>query len=147
MQIAHGEGKRHVCDVCGYAASNEAYLRTHKRRMHSAGGDPRREKRRFECRYCDYHHWMKVVRDEHEKGQHLKLKDQECPQCEFKTAYRGQLNSHILRQHLSTGIPKDFRCTEAGCTYKGVSTNHVLSHLKKVHKKGRECPQCDFVSK
>ena len=76
MQIAHGEGKRHVCDVCGYAASNEAYIRTHKRRMHSAGGDPRREKRRFECRYCDYHHWMKVVRDEHEKGQHLKLKDQ-----------------------------------------------------------------------
>ena len=78
MQIAHGEGKRHVCDVCGYAASNEAYLRTHKRRMHSAGGDPRREKRRFECRYCDYHHWMKVVRDEHEKGQHLHLKDQGC---------------------------------------------------------------------
>ena len=146
IEIAHGEGKKYVCSICGYAVSNKTYMNTHVQRMHGTG-DPRREKKRFECRYCDYHHWMKVVRDEHEKGQHLKLKDQECPQCEFKTDYMGQLNSHILRQHLSTGMPKDFRCTEPGCLYKGVSTNHVLSHLKKVHKKGRECPQCDFVSK
>ena len=62
-----------MCSICGYAVSNKTYMNTHVQRMHGTG-DPRRERKRFECRYCDYHHWMKVVRDEHEKGQHLKLR-------------------------------------------------------------------------
>ena len=77
----------------------------------------------------------------HVKQVHLKLKDHECQQCDFKSSTNSDLKIHVKHVHLKL---KYVECQQ--CNYKCSSNGSLKMHVKRVHLKikDHECKQCDY---
>ena len=52
MDGIHKKIKKHVCEMCGFAATQKSNIRSHKKNVHSLGSQKTDE--RFECEECNY---------------------------------------------------------------------------------------------
>ena len=97
--------------------------------------------KRFQCPQCDYKVAYKYNLKPHIKAIHSKIIDQECDQCDFKTALPEHLTRHMRQVHRKI---KTNRCTQ--CDFVAAEASSILSHVKAVHTgtKDKECQHCDY---
>ena len=72
-----------------------------------------------------------------------KIKDYECPDCDYKCSRNSHLQKHIKAVHDKI---KDHECPHSDCDFKSSSKGGLQEHIKAVHDgiKDYECPDCDF---
>ncbi|KAH7878696.1 uncharacterized protein C8R40DRAFT_1090767 [Lentinula edodes] len=87
-----------VCEFCGARVARPCDLHRHMQK-HLRGEE--RASRSFSCPYsnCDFQSLQKGNMDTHIRSVHTRIKDQECPDCEFATADPGSLTRHRKRRH------------------------------------------------
>jgi hypothetical protein len=72
---------------------------------------------------------------------HDKIKDHECPQCDYKCFTDNNLQTHIKMVHDKI---KDHECSK--CDFKCSTNSDLSQHIKMVHDKikDHECSKCDY---
>ncbi|KAJ4490219.1 hypothetical protein J3R30DRAFT_48510 [Lentinula aciculospora] len=87
-----------ACEFCGARVARPCDLQRHMQK-HLRGEE--RASRSFSCPYanCGFKSLQKSNTDTHIRSVHTKIKDQECPNCEFATADPGSLTRHRKRRH------------------------------------------------
>ena len=95
----------------------------------------------FECPDCDYRCSTSSTLKKHIKMVHDKIKDFECPDCDYKCSTNDHLQQHIKQVHDRI---KDFECPD--CDYKCSTSSDLNVYIKQVHNKIKdyECPDCEY---
>ena len=81
--------------------------------------------------------------EEHNNAKHVLRKNHQCTQCEFKTAWKGELRKHVKVMHEEHDWQLH-HCTD--CGYKTKYKKHLNRHMK-THEKERKKHQCTHCAK
>jgi len=94
-----------------------------------------------ECPECEFKCNQKGTLVRHIKMVHDKIKNVECPECEFKCNQKGTLVRHIKMVHDKI---KNVECPD--CEFKCSQKGTLVRHIRMVHDKIKnvECPDCEF---
>ena len=109
------------CTKCEYSTLSKGKLKMHKLQKHG---------KRHYCDKCEYNSYAYDLFKEHTRIMHepnlIKLK---CKECEYKTATKKNLDTHIKALH--KGVR--FLCNQ--CEYKATRKQYLNSHMSKIHNK------------
>ncbi|XP_064466400.1 zinc finger protein 142-like isoform X2 [Ornithodoros turicata] len=106
------------CGQCSFQAKSRFLVAEHERTSHL-------KKRFFRCLQCGY-----VSHDRARYARHLRhhnLPKVKCPHCDFRTAYRWNMDRH-MKYHTSEG---NFQCDK--CVYKTMSRQSLTAHCLHHH--------------
>lgn len=119
-----------VCPIkdCGKDFGKQSSLKNHIKNCHS---DKQRTK---QCGFCPMMFFNFVDKKAHEKTIHLNIKDLKCDQCDFATARRSHLTTHIRSIHEG----ETFSCDFPGCDKSYNLKRNLTAHRERVHKIPRE---------
>ena len=148
-----------VCDECGKVCNSQRILNAHQKQhkvvkvptpctvqgckfvcsskqtlfRHLQTHKPKNERTTYPCKYCPKFYFSRKVRDEHEKGIHLGIKNYKCDQCDASYEFSLALMNHKRTQH--SGIM--YSCDYPGCTKSYNAKGNLDAHRKRVHKIAR----------
>ena len=150
--------KNHECKICKKKFQDLKNLDLHIQRLH--------EKKRVFCKICSKfyspplkHHMLRRHKEKlcdhcgghfenddflrkHLRENHQdKIKQFQCPSCDYKTYNKGSLSDHQLRIHNITYLYCD------QCDYKSKKNSDLKTHQKQKHDSSFEyfqCDQCDY---
>lgn len=152
----HEQPGEHVCDQCGKVYISEKLLKEHKKRHDVQPGSyfcpkegcgkeytlfdslrahlkrvhgPKRVKK-YTCHYCPKKFELKSSRQEHENCMHLNVKDFKCDHCDYASARKSALTSHVEIIH--KGVT--FECDYPGCSKSYGLRGNLYAHRFRVHK-------------
>ena len=76
----------------------------------------------------------------HKSEKHPEIRDRNCTQCSFSSAYRNHLRADIKFAHQNI---RKYNCTH--CPYH---KNHHRKHIEAVHRKVEDvtCPHCEYTA-
>ncbi|KAJ8088882.1 hypothetical protein PM082_014128 [Marasmius tenuissimus] len=83
------------CDVCHFVPARKSDLKRHK--LTHLDGTQKREIS-YSCQYCPYTSLQKYNLEVHTKS-HTGQRDQQCPDCSFRTTNGSTLRRHRIRLH------------------------------------------------
>jgi hypothetical protein len=112
---------------CGKAFGKAKSLKDHMK-THEEKKPPR-----FQCQYCPKKFREKKARDQHEKGQHLGIKDFKCDLCDYANADQTKLIIH--KKSIHEGIL--YHCDYPNCTKSYNLKGNLYAHRFRVHKISR----------
>ena len=93
LTAVHDKIKNHVCDECGYEASEKRTLISHRASVHKIGDH------KFKCVKCPYKSNHSANLKKHILGVHDKIRNHVCKVCGFATSWKGTLNRHRATVH------------------------------------------------
>ena len=117
------DGKK-ICEVCGYAAANQASLRDHRMFKHV---DPSQYPHACQEPNCGKRFFRKYALHQHTL-RHRGEKNFECKECGFRLISRNELNNHINNMHEKI---KKYSCSM--CPEMFTSSKRVRDHILKMH--------------
>ncbi len=137
--------QHHQCAQCPFATKYKHSLKNHAERRHSNAN------KEMKCGQCDFTTTnsasLKIHLKKHSGGEESIV----CPRCGYRAASHGELNKHIIAEHVK--IPDSvekiadledgtiYRCTQ--CQFstgqKSAFERHVREHVDNV-----ACSECDF---
>ena len=85
----------------------------------------RGEAHKLKCDECEYTTPNKVNLIRHQKGVHLRIKDQRCKECDYTTSNPGNLSQHVKAVHLKI---MNFKCD--ACDFKTAYQRNLSQHKK-----------------
>ncbi len=131
VKTKHDKIRDHKCPQCPFSTANKRVLDAHvasrKHRLYWPDADGAYRCKFAPCEYTgtSYHKFL-----QHVMGVHMKHKEHQCPQCEFRLAIL------IIIERRRRPIPINFRSS-----YKG----HIRVHLRQKHsEKVNVCDTCGF---
>lgn len=97
----------------------------------------------FQCPECDFKTAWKISLTAHART-HADERLYACDQCDFQTKFKCSLTKHLLT-HLDSS-EKPFKCTE--CDYTATRQSLLEAHFNSKHRgeKPFKCDQCDFAA-
>jgi hypothetical protein len=129
-KVADIKLKDQKCLDCDYLSTRQWRLYKHIKEVHS----------KIMCLQCEY-----TTRSDANLAGHVEfacdvIKDKNCPQCTFATAYPGDLIKHRRLVHARTC--KNVKCGE--CDYETFGAADLARHIKAVHHriKDHQCSVC-----
>ena len=143
VRVLHKKELPYACEKCEYKAGEERQLLRHVKRVHD-GLFESEARQTLKCPKCDYTtNWGRSKIKNHIKTVHDKIKDFQCPSCEFCCSQRGNLRLHVEQVHNKI---RKFSCTAEGCQYKSNFKNDITKHSKTVHGtlKDISCHLCGY---
>ena len=115
IEAVHKKTKSHVCEECGYAASQKSNLKQHLANVHEKMNSieyvHKIEKRHFKCEQCGYAARHKGNLNQHIEEVHKKVKKYFCAVCRYAAS-----RNSVLKKHMEA---------------KYESKKHVICHLTK----------------
>ena len=160
INLHESEKGGYICDICGKEHDHITHLREHKRRHlepvipggfkceipeclkafdkltslrnHYKNVHTQRVKR-IPCGYCSKMFYRNRDKIEHENSLHLNNKEYKCDHCDFETARRTYLTSHIKGVHSG----QMFYCDFPGCDKSYNLKRNLVAHKQRVHKEGK----------
>ena len=137
----HNHRPELVCDWtdCQFKCNRPNDMRIHKNRH---------KMRRFACDWsdCDFAFQTIEKLEKHVNIVHKKEKPLACPQCEYRTGYKGSLTTHLMT-HSSDEALKRFRCDWPECSYATKWNNSLKDHMNShLNIRPHSChwPGCDL---
>ena len=123
IKRVHEKIRNHVCDKCGYAASQKHHLKSHNESVHNMGD------KKFKCEKCPHETTKKSNLKVHIKTVHEKIRDHVCEECGFAALQKRHLAQHIK------GVHKKIRNHPCGqCDFAASQKSNLKNHLEMVHK-------------
>ncbi|XP_063632478.1 zinc finger protein 761-like [Cydia splendana] len=149
--LSHKQGKGFACHVCDYKSKYPTALQRHIAiRHYEMNGDTPMDNGKplplHQCPDCDYKTFYKWNLNSH-KRKHKLIKQFKCPSpdCNFETAYRHNYIKHSKVHKESVA----FKCDK--CPFTTRFEGHITRHLAKIHnevtEKANKCDLCDFSTK
>ncbi|TRY80463.1 hypothetical protein TCAL_10487 [Tigriopus californicus] len=101
----------------------------------------------FHCQLCSYKCAKKktpALPTQPQPPTFVREKNFACQYCEFRTAYRRNLNSHVNEVHLKER--REHKCHL--CDFKSTRRSNLTQHIKSIHERIRDhsCWLCGFTS-
>ncbi|KDR15247.1 Zinc finger and BTB domain-containing protein 48 [Zootermopsis nevadensis] len=120
------------CTYCPYTTKSAKLLNYHQN-IHAE---------KFKCKVCNKLFTRKIYLTYHLKDVHCKTRYlRKCEECCARFISISGLKMHMQTVHEPL---RTYSCTL--CKYVGNSTNHLASHMLRIHKKKYECKICDYNS-
>ncbi|KAF2347528.1 HTH CenpB-type DNA-binding domain [Trinorchestia longiramus] len=97
----------------------------------------------FQCTQCKFSTAYKGTLQRHIKVQHSTTKPYDCPLCEYSCADKRYLKTHTIARHSDV---RPFKCSQ--CEYSSTTNTHLKQHIMVKHLgvKPFQCSQCKFSS-
>jgi uncharacterized Zn-finger protein len=140
LPFSHTGERRYLCDLCGQAFSQPAYLRYHQTKHSELALEP------FKCDECEKTFASPVNLRIHRKTQHLKDFRFRCPICNHGATHKSHLRLH-MRTHSGE---RPHACTQCEKTFTRGSqlTIHLRTHTGERPYKCKSCEKAFYsVSK
>uniref|UniRef100_A0A0A9Y101 Zinc finger protein 26 n=2 Tax=Lygus hesperus TaxID=30085 RepID=A0A0A9Y101_LYGHE len=129
----HDGLRKWKCDYCPYSAVQSHTLKEHML-IHTG-------EKNHVCTQCDFRTNRRSTLRDHVRYRHEKVKELQCPFCEYKSAHKGNMKSHI-RKHTNE---RPYLCDK--CPFRA-HTSDVLKRHIMIHtgERNYECDVCSYRS-
>ncbi|KAK9891279.1 hypothetical protein WA026_013590 [Henosepilachna vigintioctopunctata] len=133
-----------VCSKCRFSTPLEFCLKRHVSLEHSDVNGDQSIKQPGKCKFCDFSSSDKDEMSIHMNAFHLKIKQHECPSCDYVIGRLEDLKKHIQYVHRQKKDEKYLKCPS--CGYRTNKKSMLKSHVETFHPdvKDRECRICGF---
>lgn len=131
-------GVEYTCEICNFVTTKKDELRQHIDSNHGS-------KDKLNCNECTFSTKKRkrgaAKLTEHLENAHQKVLPFQCEQCEYKFAYKRELEKHVSAVHMKI---KPFLCNF--CSYETAYKSQLSWHINIVHNKVKPflCEYCPY---
>ena len=131
QELAKKDGREeqiYACDQCEYTCKSQKNLNKHELTSHL-------KKKIYRCSKCNYATNIKAIYTKHMK--YHKLPIVKCPECDFRTPYRWNLDRHA-KNHAEESEYKCLQCNFSAPIKQSLTVHVTNHHLSPAEIKRRE---------